>query len=279
MDKIMKCDLSVIFITKNEEFHIGDAIDNVSEIAKEVFVVDSGSTDKTVEIAKAKGAVVLFHPFENFGLQWNWALENCPIKTAWTMKMDPDERLSEKLKTDITNAISMPSDYSGFSFDRVLWFMGKRINGWKDRVIRIWQTGKCRFTNVVVNEHEIIDGAIGFLSGIMEHYDSKNLHHWIDKQNKYTSAEALRRFNGDPAAARECLFGNALERRMWFKKVFFKLPFRYVLMFLQLYFFKGLWRIGVSGFHCALLRIWARRLIEQKLIEMYNNSIKRNSLC
>ena len=265
-----RLDLSIIFITKNEEFHIGNAIDNVKDIAEEIFVVDSGSTDKTVEIAESKGAKVLFHAFEGFGKQWNWALENCPIKTAWTMKMDPDERLTDALKSEIEDSLANRVELAGFEFDRVLWFMGKRIPGWKDRVVRIWRTGHCRFTDIVVNEHPIVDGKIGILQSTMDHLDSRDLGQWIEKQNKYTTAEAIRQFAGGPLAARPRFWGTRLERRMWFKSVFFKLPFRYEMMFFQLYFGKGLFLVGKTGFHCALLRIWVRRLVEQKLLEMRN---------
>ena len=263
-----KPSLSVIFITKNEEFHIGNAIDNVYDIAEEVFVVDSGSTDKTVEIAEAKGARVLFHAFEGFGMQWNWALANCPVKTKWTMKMDPDERLTTLLKDEINATLAHEDVFEGLEFDRVLWFMGKRIPGWRDRVVRIWRTGRCKFSDVVVNEHPVIAGRIECLRGCMDHLDSRDLDHWVRKQNSYTTAEAIRRFRGEAMAASPKLFGTRVERRMWMKKLFFKLPFRYAMMFVQLYFGKGLFLLGKTGLHCVLLRIWARRLVEQKLCEM-----------
>ncbi len=265
-----KASLTVIFLTLNEEFHIGDAIDNVQDIADEIFVVDSLSTDHTVDIALEKGAKVVQRPFTNFGDQWNFALEKLPIRTKWTMKMDPDERLSEELKCQIEDAISNPKEDVGFEFDRVLWFMGKRLPGWKDRVIRIWRTGKCHFTDVDVNEHPIVDGNVRFLGGIMEHLDSKDLYLWFKKQNDYLPAEAIRRYKGNPLADKPKFLGTRLQRRMWFKQVFFKLPFRYTLMFIQLYLGKGLWRLGMTGVWCARMRIWARQTIECAVLEMKN---------
>lgn len=262
-----KPSLSVIFITKNEEFHIGNAIDSVTDLAEQIFVVDSGSSDGTVRLAKEKGAVVFEHPFKNFGDQWNWALDNCPIKSEWTMKMDPDERLSESLKKDIAKICSEKNDVTGLEFDRVLWFMGKRIPSWRDRVLRVWRTGQCRFTDVAVNEYPLVKGRVIRLQGLMEHLDSRDLHHWVEKQNKYTTAEALRRLRGEPMAQMPKLFGSRLERRMWIKKLFFKLPFRYGLMFCHLYFGKRLFLLGRTGLECALLRMWSRRLIEQKMVE------------
>lgn len=264
-----KPSLSIVFITKNEEFHIGNAIDNVRDVAEEVFVVDSGSTDRTVEIAKAKGAQVLFHSFEGFGAQWNWALDNCPIKSAWTMKMDPDERLTEELKEEICQTIKKcPNDVSGFSFDRVLWFMGKCLRGVKGREERIWRTGKCRFTPVSVNEHPLIEGRVVKLRYTMDHYDSRDLEHWLSKQNKYTTAEARLRFEHGAFAVVPRFWGNSLERRMWLKRIFFRIPGRYMIKFLYCYLWLGAWKSGRVGWHWARMRVFVTRLIELKWIEM-----------
>ena len=262
--------IAVLFITLNEEYHIGSAIDNVKDIASEIWVIDSGSTDRTVEIAESKGVKVVYNKFENFGAQWNFAL-SLPIKSRWTMKMDPDERLREELKYEIKDALCNPSGFVGFEFDRVLWFMGKPMRGWKDRVVRIWLTGKCHFTDVIVNEHPLVDGKVRCLKSKMDHLDSKDLHHWIEKQNMYTTQGALAMYSGAKLAASPKFLGTRLERRMWFKRVFFRLPFRYALMFVQLYFGKMLWREGKTGWYCAIMRIWVRRSLEAKVIEMQNS--------
>lgn len=264
-----KPSLSVILITKNEEFHVGNAIDNVKDIAEEIFVVDSGSTDKTVEIAVSKGAKVLFHAFEGFGKQWNWALDNCPIKTVWTMKMDPDERLTERLKAELAVALRQEVA-SAFAFDRVLWFMGKRLSHMRNRVLRIWKTGQCRFTDVAVNEHPKVVGKCAVLSGEMDHYDSQNLHHWVMKQNHYSSLEAQRIFEGGQLAAQPKLMGDALQRRMWVKRLFFNLPGRYLLLFLYYYFGKLLFIDGRAGYYFTYLRIWTWKMREAKVCEMRN---------
>ena len=263
-----KPSISVIFITKNEEYHISAAIENVRDIAEEVFVVDSGSTDGTVDLAEKAGAKVLHHAFEGFGAQWNWALENCPIKTDWTMKMDPDERLSEELKDEIAETIASPGATVGFSFDRVLWFMGRRLSGVRNEVLRIWRTGKCRFTDVSVNEYPLIDGEKKKLAGTMDHFDSSDLGHWLDKQNLYTTKEAEIRFKGLGLAARPDFFGNPLERRMALKKLFYALPGRYFLWFCYCYFGLGAWRSGRAGWHWARMRVFVMKLVELKWLEM-----------
>lgn len=260
--------LTVIFITKNEEFHIGDAIENVKDIAERILVVDSGSADKTTQIAEAKGAKVVYHEFENFGKQWNFAL-GLPVTSEWTMKMDPDERLSDKLKVEISQEIkSAKNDISGFSFDRVLWFMGARLSGVRGRVVRIWRTGKCRFSDVKVNEHPIVVGRVKQLHYVMEHYDSRDLAHWVDKQNKYSTDEAMMRHNREKLSAEPRLFGTSLERRMWVKKFFFWVPCRYLLMNFYLFFFKGAWKSGRAGWRWVKCREMVMRIREYKYIEM-----------
>lgn len=221
-----KPSLTVLFITLNEGYHIGAAIDNVMDIAEEIYVVDSGSTDRTVAIAESKGAKVVYHKFEGFGAQWNFAL-SLSIKSAWTMKMDPDERLSDALKDEIRRTLESIREVIGFEFDRVLWFMGRPMRGWKDRVLRVWRTGFCRFTEVSVNEHPLVAGRVLCLKGRMEHLDSKDLDHWIDKQNKYTTQAAAAKLSQMGYAVRPKFWRTRLARRMWFKRLFFRLPFRY----------------------------------------------------
>lgn len=269
------CDISVVFITKNEAFHISSVIDNVKDFAKEIFVVDSGSSDNTVELAKKAGATVLYHEFLGFGAQWNWALDNCPIKTTWTMKMDPDERLSEKLKQEIETVL-LNTPAIGIAFDRVLWFMGHRLSGVKNEIIRIWRTGHCHFSDVNVNEHPIINGGVVKLHGEMEHYDSRDLSHWLMKQNDYTTREAQMRFDGDKLAVEPNFLGNSLERRMWLKRIFFNIPFRYVIHNLILFFFKGAWRSGFNGWRWVKCREMVMRLREYKYLEM--KSVKKQSI-
>ena len=264
----MKPSLTVIFITLNEEFHIGEAIDNVKDIAEEVFVVDSLSSDRTVDIALEKGAKVVQRPFKNFGDQWNFALDKLPIKTAWTMKMDPDERLRDDLKSELRKCLSECGRASGYSFFRVLWFMGKCLPGVKNEVVRVWRTGRCRFSDVLVNEHPIVEGRVFRLHGLMDHFDSKDLSHWWEKQNKYTSAEALMRLRGDVLAAEPKFFGSSLERRMWFKKIFFHIPCRYAIFSVLLFFVKGAWRSGIDGWRWVKCRQMVMRLREYKYIEM-----------
>ena len=262
-----KTELSVIFITKNEEFHIGNAIDNVKDFAEAVFVVDSGSTDRTVEIAKAKGAQVLFHPFEGFGAQWNWALDNCPVKSAWTMKMDPDERLTDELKKEIVEELHS-NKFDVFNLGWIPYFMGRRLKVRSIYVTRIWRTGQAHFGNNSVNEHLHADGRVHNLRNRMLHYDSKDLDTWVAKQNMYSTREAEMRFSHGEMAASPKFFGSTIERRMWLKKYFYCVPCRSLLEFLYCYIVLGAWKSGAAGFYWAQMRVFVSRLVALKWKEM-----------
>lgn len=263
-----KPSLSVVFLTLNEEFHIGSAIENVKDIADEIFVLDSLSVDRTVDVALGKGAKVYQRKFKNFGDQWNAALRSLPIDTDWTMKMDPDERLTPALKAEILLRLENAGDCDAFKIVPALHFMGKNLHLDMMPVTRIWRTGIGEFSPNSVNEHFIVKGRQIVLKNKFLHLDCRDLHQWVDKQNRYTTAEAIRRFRGEASSARANLFGTSLERRMWLKKLFFHFPFRYYLMFIQYYFLKGMWMRGKVGFHYTILRIWSRRMIEEKLLEM-----------
>ena len=97
----MKSSISVIILTYNEEIHIERLLKNIGDWADEVFIVDSYSVDRTLEIAKKYGAAIIQHPFENQAQQFNWALENLDIKSEWILRLDADEYLTQELKNEI----------------------------------------------------------------------------------------------------------------------------------------------------------------------------------
>jgi glycosyltransferase involved in cell wall biosynthesis len=265
--------LAVIMITLNEEYHIGKAIENIKAIADEIFVLDSFSTDRTVDIAREKGAIVVQRVFTNFGDQWNYALQCFDIKSQWTMKLDPDERLSEKLKKSILHALQMPIA-DAYSFDRRLWFMGKPLHA-KDVVLRIWKTGTCVFSEAIVNEHPLVSGSVNNLDGFLEHLDSKDLHQWNIKQNKYSTMEALALFTGKYDKE---MNGNKMKRLKMFIKyrVLYKIPLCFTLIYLYHLIVKGSWRDGKIGFAWARLRTEVFRLIYYKYLEMRKTNVIKN---
>lgn len=258
--------IAVVMITLNEGHNMDAVLKNLHGWAQEVFLVDSYSQDETVNIALRYGVHVIQRQFRGFGDQWNFALRALPINAPWTMKLDPDERLTNGLKENL-DAAMRSGIADGFSMERCLWLMGKSLPI-RQRLVRVWLTGKCRFTDIAVNEHPIVEGVIEHVPGDMEHHDSPDLDHWLEKQNRYTTAEAIIAYKNTALADTPRIFGTSLQRRMWLKKNFYHLPFRFLLLFLYHYLWQGAWRVGWVGFAWARLRSDVMRLVEYKRREM-----------
>ncbi|MGA8170024.1 MAG: glycosyltransferase family 2 protein [Methylocystis sp.] len=269
--------VAVVMISLNEEHNMDEVCQNLAGWAQEVFLVDSYSQDNTVDIALGKGVHVVQRRFRGFGDQWNFAIHDLPIAAPWTMKLDPDERLSDELKQNLLAAMR-DAKGAGLSVDRRLWFMHRPLPV-RQRLVRIWRSGMCRFTDVAVNEHPVVVGGITHVSGDIEHHDSPDLEHWLEKQNRYTTAEAIRAYNQLPLAASPRLCGNAFERRMWLKRHFRRLPFRFFLLFLYHWLWQSGWRAGWIGYTWARLRTDVMRIREYKRreIELYKYSPPRRA--
>lgn len=261
-----KISLAVIMITLNEDHNLNEAIKQLENWASEVFVLDSFSTDDTINILKKNNIVYKQRKFTNFGDQWNYALRSFKIKSKYTMKLDPDERLSEELKYEISKNLKQECK-AGYSIDRSLFFMGKKLPITQE-VKRIWRTGKAKFTNVLVNEEPIIEDKIYKLKEKLLHLDSPNLDHWYKKQNKYSTAEAIARLNNKHLPFKPSLFGSRENKRMWIKHNFSYIPCRFTLLFLYYYLIKGLFMVGKEGFIWSHLRSEVMRMREYKYYEL-----------
>ena len=261
-----KAPVAIVMISLNEAHNLEAVLQNLAGWAQEVFLVDSYSADDTIDIALKHGVQVVQRRFRGFGDQWNFALRELPITAPWTMKLDPDERLTDELKASIASMVSR-GDQDGIVIKRRLWFMGAVLPV-EQPILRVWRTGACRFTDVAVNEHPLVDGRIGNADGYLEHHDSPDLDHWVTKQNRYTTAEAASQFEGRALALPPRLFGSPLERRMWLKRHFWKMPGRYLILFLYHLLVLGAWKAGRVGWIWARLRTEVYRLWEYKRYEM-----------
>lgn len=258
--------VAVVMISLNEGHNMEAVLENLRGWAQEVFLVDSYSRDETVDIALRYGVHVVQRQFRGFGDQWNFALRELPISAPWMMKLDPDERLTDELKREIQEAVCL-NDFNAFVVNIRLFFMEQalpiRLN-----LLRLWHTGQASMSDVSVNEHIKVKCAVGSLGCEIEHHDSPDLEHWLEKQNRYTTAEAIIAYQGAAMADTPRLFGTAFQRRMLLKKHFYRLPFRYLLLFLYHFLWQGAWRAGWVGFTWARLRSDVMRLIEYKRREM-----------
>lgn len=253
-------------ITLNEGHNMDAVLQNLAGWAQEVFLVDSYSQDDTVDIALRHGVHVVQRRFRGFGDQWNFALEHLPITAPWTMKLDPDERLSDALKANLLAAMRR-DEGDGFSLVRRLWFMGRPLPV-RQTLTRLWRTGRCRFTDIAVNEHPIVQGSLRHVAGELAHHDSPDLDHWLEKQNRYTTTEAIIAYQKSPLADLPRLLGTGFQRRMWLKKHFHRLPGRFFLYFLYCWLWQGAWRAGWVGYAWAWLRSEVMRLRDYKRREI-----------
>lgn len=252
--------VAVIVLTFNEESNLDACLDSVKGWAAEVIVVDSYSTDRTVDIALARepdGVRVVQHRFENYGAQWTWAVTHLPIASEWVLKLDADERVTPEFMAEVTETTAnAEAETDGFYFHRRFVFMGERLR-WSGRLpydLRLWRRGKARLENRSVNEHIFVDGKQGYLRSAVLHFDHKSLSDWIEKHNRYSSLEALNAIRGDITGnVQPRLFGSPPERRMWFKLAYQTIPTGPVAYFLFLYLIRLGVLDGAAGFaYCSL---------------------------
>jgi len=257
-----RVDLSVIILTFNEEASLPAALDSVRGWAKEVFVVDSYSTDRTVDIAlerEADGVRVVQHAFEDYSKQWSWALERLPISQPWVMKLDADEQATEAFKREVAERVSdSRTKEAAFVVHWRLIFMGRwlRWGGlYPNGNTRIWRRGTAHLGTQAVNEHIRIEGSVGQIREAIDHRDLKSLTHWIDRHNRYSSLEARTMKNRRLRTGTNArFFGRPDERRMWLRKVYSHMPARPFLHFLYCFVLRLGFLDGRAGFRYSFLR-------------------------
>ncbi len=181
--------LSVIIIARNEAANIGACLDSVA-FADEKIVVDSESDDATAQIATAKGARVVQHPFNGFGPQKNFALSLA--QSDWVLSIDADERVSPELAASIARAIGIPS-VDGYELSRLSSFCGRQMrhSGWyPDYVLRLFKRGTARFTDDLVHERVVCDGKVARLDETLLHAPVLRLEDALSRMDRYSSAGA-----------------------------------------------------------------------------------------
>lgn len=183
-----KHNLSVIVITHNEEPNITECLKSVAW-ANEILVVDANSTDRTVELAKQLGARVYVKEWLGFAAAKNFALEQAT--NDWVLWLDADERVPSELAKEIQDILqSKTVSHNSFEIARRAYFLGKWVKhcGWyPGYVTRLFRRDSARFSNVRVHERLEIDGTTGRLKNDLIHYTDRNLFHYFEKFNRYTS--------------------------------------------------------------------------------------------
>lgn len=189
----MKHNISVTIITLNEEKNIGKCLESLKGLNAQIVIVDSGSKDNTLQIAKNYAAEIFTRPFDDFASQKNYALSKC--KNEWVFSVDPDEIISEGLIKEIHEALQAKK-YDGYLIGRRNFILGKEIkySRWSpDQHIWLWKKDS-GFWQGKVHEEVIIKGNIGELKNKKIHYQTPTVSEFLNSNNLYSTLEAREKY-------------------------------------------------------------------------------------
>ncbi|MBC7312480.1 MAG: glycosyltransferase family 2 protein [Rhizobium sp.] len=274
--------LAVLILTYNEQLHIARAIDSVSSFADQIFVIDSFSTDQTVEIARSLGATVLQNPFVNQARQFQWGLDHAPIRCDWVMRLDADEVIEPELAREIGEKLpKLGPDVAGVNLKRKHIFLDRFIrHGGRYPLIltRIWRRGQGRVEDRWMDEHVIVQGGRTVLFD--NPFSDHNLHdlgYFTDKHNKYATREAVdvlnrryRLFAEDAGPTREGSSLQAAVKRLIKERIYNRIPFP--ISTLGYFLFRYLLQLGFLDGREGLIYhflqgYWYRFLVGAKVLE------------
>lgn len=224
-------DITAIILTKNEELNIVRCIQSVKPIVDRICVVDSGSTDKTVTLAQELGAELFFHPFENYALQFNWALDNVGVQTKWVYRIDADECVPEALQQEILHECRahQDDDVNGFLMKHKLYFLGRYLThggAYPFLKITVFKPEFGRFECRAMGEHIVLrEGRCLTFQNDCLHYDCKDLNTFIDKHNWYATREVTDYYDRISKLEQQAgLYENAEKVKKLRDGLYYKLP-------------------------------------------------------
>lgn len=243
----MAIKLSVIVITKNEAANIAKCLESVSW-ADEIIVLDSGSSDETVEICKKFTSHVFETDWQGFGIQKQRALEK--VTGDWVLSIDADEIITSELRTEIENAIRQ-NQCDAFLLPRLSSYCGKFIKhgGWyPDYILRLFRREVGYFTNDVIHERVVVEGKTGKLTAPILHESYSDLSEVLEKTNSYSTLQAQKLFErGVKSSLPKAIF------RAWWK-------------FIQTYFVKAAF---LDGRHGLMLAISSAESVYYKYLKLF----------
>lgn len=277
--------LSVIILTHNEELNLPACLESLKGLDCEVFVVDSGSTDRTVEVARAWGAHVVTHPFETHARQWSWALQNLPLSGEWVLGLDADQRLTPELAEEIRKLFREGST----CLENVDGFWVRRRQVFRGRWIRhggyypIYLLKLFRKSRVILDEYDRVDhhfyvrGLTKYLTHdiIEENRKEEDILFWVQKHVRYAQLlaeeEWLRRSGRAPDPLPLTIKGNPYRRKIRLKRTWHRLPLyvRSIGYFFYRYFLRLGFLDGKEGFVFHVMQtFWFRLLVDIRLEEL-----------
>lgn len=276
-------DVSVIILTHNEEKHIERCIQSLLHFTDKIFIVDSGSTDRTVAIAESLGANVMHNPWVTYAVQFNFGINHTPFKTDWLMRMDADEYVTPELGQEIKQSLAaLNNDTTGIYVKRRVMFMNqwiKRGGYYPIWLLRLWRRDKGICEELWMDEHiKLSEGTtVQFKNDIVDH-NLNNLTWWTQKHNNYAIREVIDlldiKYNFTEAnRVIPKLFGTQDQRKRFLKLKYASLPLftRPFAYFFYRYFVKLGFLDGKKGLIWHFLQgLWYRFLVDAKIYEVYH---------
>ena len=265
--------ISVLILTLNEEQDLPGCLDSVAW-CDDIHVFDTGSTDRTVEIAREHGATVTVHEFESFAAQRNASMQ-LPFRHEWVLVLDADERSTPELSAEMPRAVAAaPPEVSAFRIRRrdFLWGTWLKHAQMTSSYLRLLRVGRITYTRAV-NEVTSVNGIVADLQSPFDHLAfSKGIASWVARHNQYSTQEAKLLADGEAtrhASMREALFADSVQqRRVAQKAIFYQLPLRPVVKWLYLMFVRGAVLDGSAGLMYSTLISFYEYLIEIKRREL-----------
>jgi glycosyltransferase involved in cell wall biosynthesis len=276
--------LSIYILTHNEEVDIAACIESAM-LSDDIIVVDSCSSDRTVEIASRYPVRIIEHAFESHGKQRTWMLESVTPKYEWVYILEADERMTPELFAECVAATKNP-DYIGYYVAERVIFMNHWIRystQYPRYQMRLFRHGKVWFTDYGHTEREVCDGATSFIKETYPHYTcSKGLTRWIEKHNRYSTDEAketVYQLEKGNVNWQDLFLGKSeVERRRALKDVSLRIPARPLTRFIYMYFFLGGCLDGQAGLAWCTLQAFYEYLILLKVWEMKYSSSQQSAV-
>ncbi len=263
--------VAAVVLAFNEERNLPECLASLSGWVEQLFVVDSGSTDRTVAIAEEFGAQVVTHPFEHYGAQRNWALDALPISTPWVLNVDADERITPELRDSIVAALASDApSVDGYLVTRRTVFLGRWIRhgghypAWH---LRLFRVGKGRCEERLYDQHFATAGETRQLNGDLIDVLTPDIATFCRRHVRWAELEAAEQENGvdEGRVKGRVAGGNAIEVRRWLREQYNRLPLfvRPAMYFSYRYFVRLGFLDGVPGliFH-FLQGFWYRLLVD-----------------
>ncbi|MHC1784989.1 MAG: glycosyltransferase family 2 protein [Anaerolineaceae bacterium] len=274
--------LSVIILTFNSELTIENTLASVMKISSDIHIVDSFSTDRTLEIARRPGVNILQHEFKNYSAQRNWVIENLNLTGEWQLHLDADERLSDGLIAEI-NRLSPPEMVNGYLIARLVHFLGRPIlHGGMFPIwhMRLFRNGLGRCEDRLYDQHFIVSGQVQKLSNPFIDDHRNTLAEWTTRHNKWSEAEASEiLMPSETQNNKGRISGNPIEQKRAFKGWYYRFPLfcRAFLLFFYRYIILLGFLDGKEGLVFFILQtFWFRFLVDAKLFEALKSDHKSN---